>query len=54
MRNVSDRSCGENQNAFYVLFLENLALYEIIWKKYFTVGYATDDNMAHVPFMLDN
>jgi hypothetical protein len=33
MRNVSDKSCRENQNIFYVqLFSENLAVCEIMWK----------------------
>jgi len=34
MRNVSDRRCGKSQNTLYVqkLFLENLALNEIMWK----------------------
>jgi hypothetical protein len=33
--NVSDRSCGENQNTFYIqyfFFFENCAIYEIMWK----------------------
>jgi hypothetical protein len=38
MRNVSDKSCRENQNAhfvfnnFFFLSLENRAVYEIMWK----------------------
>jgi len=35
-------------------FFENCAVYEIMWKKYCTVGQATDDNMAHAHCMLDN
>jgi len=30
-----------------VTFLENCAVYEIMWKKYCRAGQATDDNMAH-------
>jgi hypothetical protein len=42
MRNVSDNSCRENQNTFFVdkLSLENRAFYEIMWK-----NKETDDNM---------
>jgi hypothetical protein len=35
MRNVSDKSCGENQNTHFVfsnLFFKNRVLYEIMWK----------------------
>jgi hypothetical protein len=34
MRNVSDKSCGEIQNTFYIWepFSENRAVYEILWK----------------------
>jgi len=35
MRNVSDKSCRENQNTLFVFkifFFENLAVYEIMWK----------------------
>jgi hypothetical protein len=34
MRNVSDKSCRENQNMFYVqkLFPKNLPGYETMWK----------------------
>jgi len=35
MRNVSDKSCGGNQNThfmFSTLFLENCAVYEIMWE----------------------
>jgi len=30
MRNVSDKSCSENQNFFF--FFENFALYDMMWK----------------------
>jgi hypothetical protein len=33
MRNISDKSCRENQNIIYVIFFENGAIYEITWKK---------------------
>jgi hypothetical protein len=35
MRNISDKSCGGNQDTFYVrslFFAENLAFYETTWK----------------------
>ena len=35
MRNVSDKSCTENQNTHFVFsnfFVENRAVYEIVWK----------------------
>jgi hypothetical protein len=34
-RNVSDKSCGENQNSFYIqqrFFFENSAVYKSTWK----------------------
>jgi len=37
MRNVSDKSCRENQNTHFVFsnfFPQNRAVYEIMWKKY--------------------
>jgi len=33
---------------------ENLAVYEIVWKKYGRARQATDGNMAHAHFMLEN
>jgi hypothetical protein len=38
-------------NQFF--FLENLAVYEIMWKKFGTAGQATDDSMAHEHCTLD-
>jgi len=36
MRNVSDKSCCENQNTYFIFnsffFLENRAVYKIMWK----------------------
>ena len=32
MRNVSDKSCRENQNTRLINFFLNCAIYEIIWK----------------------
>jgi hypothetical protein len=34
MRNVSDKSCTENENTFYdqFCFSKNRAVYEIMWK----------------------
>jgi hypothetical protein len=57
MRDVSDKSCTENQNthfAFTKLFPKNRAVYEKMWKKYCTAGQATDGNMAHARCMLDS
>jgi len=56
MKNVADESYRENQNTHFVLsnlffFLENLAVCEIIWKKYYKSGQTTDDNMAHVGYL---
>ena len=47
MRNVSDKSCRENQNTHFVFndyFPENRGVYEITWKKYGTARQATRDN----------
>jgi len=38
----------------FFFFLENRAVYEIMWKKYYRVCQVTDDNMAHALGMLDN
>jgi hypothetical protein len=57
MRNVSDKTRRENQNTHFVFsnfFLANLAVCEIMWKKYCRAGQATDDSMAHAHCMLDN
>jgi hypothetical protein len=33
MRNISNKSCGENQNILYpITFPENSAVYEVMWK----------------------
>ena len=32
MRNVSNKSCRENQNTHFVFFFENRAIYEVMWK----------------------
>jgi len=46
MRNVSDKTCIENQNTYFVFsnffFLEN---YSVLWKKCGRVGQVTDDNV---------
>jgi hypothetical protein len=56
MRNVSNKSCTENQNTHFVfnnIFPENRAVYEITWKNMVQPdGLATDDNMTHC--MVDN
>jgi hypothetical protein len=56
MRTISDQSCRENQNTYFVFdnFLsENRALYEIMWKKYVWARKATN-NTAHAIIMPDN
>ena len=56
MRNVSDKSCRENQNTHFVFSnffsFENHAVYEIVWKKYGRIRQATYDNMAPAHCML--
>ena len=55
MRNVSDRSCRENENTHFVFcdfFSENLVVCEIMWKQYCRAGQNTDGNMAYC--VLDN
>jgi len=55
MRNVSDKSCRENQNIHfmfnYIFFSKIVPLWDKV-EKYCTVGQATDDNMAHAHCML--
>jgi hypothetical protein len=38
-------------NIFF--FVENRTVYEMMWKKIFSAGQATDDNMTHAHCMLD-
>jgi hypothetical protein len=48
MRNVSDKSCSENQRTYFIFnnfFSENRAVYEKMWKKHGTAGLATVDNI---------
>ena len=55
MRNVSNTSFGETQNARFMLsnfFPENRAIYEIISKNVVGRTEAVNDNIA-APFMLD-
>jgi len=57
MRNVSDKSCTENQNTHFLFsnffFFENRAFYGNV-EKHSTAGSVTDDNMAHANCILDN
>jgi hypothetical protein len=52
MRNISDKICKDNQNAYFIsrifffFFFENGAVYEIMWRKYVTARQSTDDNMV--------
>jgi len=57
IRNISDKSCRENQNTHFVFsnfFFLNRAVYEIMWKNIVERGRPQHDNMAHVHCMLDN
>jgi len=54
MRNVSQQSCRENQNAHFLF--NNIKKTRCLWnhvEKYCTARQATDDNMAHEYCMLD-
>jgi hypothetical protein len=56
MRNISDRSCTENQKTHFMftnLLPENRTVHEIMWKNTVQPGRATDDNMAHMHWVLD-
>ena len=49
MRNVSDQSCRENQNKYFMFnnfFPQNRAVYEIMWGKCGRARQATDDNIT--------
>jgi len=47
MRNSLDKRCTEIENTFFPIIFppENLAFYEIMWKKYNRARQATGDNM---------
>jgi len=56
MRNVSNKSCRENQNTHFVFnnfFSENRIFLDNV-EKCSKAEQATDDNMAHAHCMLDN
>jgi hypothetical protein len=56
MRNVSDKSCTENQNTHFVFsnfFTKIVAFLEINVEKCGRAGQATDGNMAHAHCVLD-
>jgi len=57
MRNVSDKSCRENQNANFIfsntLVRKSCLLWENV-ENYCRAEHVTDDNMAHVHCMLYN
>jgi len=56
MRNVSDKSCRENENIhsmFNFFFTENLVIYEIMCKNIVQRDKATFNNAAHAHCMLD-
>jgi hypothetical protein len=57
MRNVSDKSCKENQNTHFMcsnffFFLKIVPLWDNV-EKYIRTALATDNNMAHVHCMQD-
>jgi hypothetical protein len=48
-RNVTDKSCRENQNTYFVFskfFSEDCAVYEMMMEKYGRARQATDDSIA--------
>jgi hypothetical protein len=53
MKNVSDKSCKENQNTHFMpnVFF-NRVVDEIMWNNTVAIQ-ATDDNMAYARFMPD-
>jgi hypothetical protein len=56
MRNVLDRSCRQNQNTFLyskTYFRKTWRLWDNV-EKYCRARQATEDNMAHAHYMLDN
>jgi hypothetical protein len=57
MKNVSDKSCRENQNTYYVqwlfLFSKNRVVYKITSKNMMEPKEATNDSTAHARCMLD-
>jgi len=57
MRNISDKSCRENQNNYFMskndfFFRKSCRLWDNV-EKYSTAGQDTDENMAQVHCMLD-
>ena len=56
MRNVSDKSCTENENTHFLFstIFSKIVHFMAKWKKYSRAGQVTDDNMAHANCMLDN
>jgi hypothetical protein len=55
MRNVSDKSCRENQNTLFILnnvFRKLCRLWDNM-EKYSRTGEATDGHVAHAHCMLD-
>jgi hypothetical protein len=55
MRNSSNKSWKENQNTYFMFnnfFRKSCCLYEIMWKKYWRAGHATDVNTAQARCVL--
>jgi len=53
MRNISDMSCTENQNTYFVHFFFLKIVPFMNMEKCGRAGQATDDRMAHARCMLD-
>jgi len=55
MRNVSDRSCGENKITILcsVTLFRKSCVNDKVFEKYCREGQATDNDMAHAQCMLD-
>jgi hypothetical protein len=51
MKNVSDKSCTENQRTHFVFTAKIVPLFNV--EKYCTAVQATDDSVAHAHCMLD-
>jgi hypothetical protein len=55
MRNILDNIVEKKHKIYFPeLFPQNLALHNIMWKKYCGAEQATGNNMAHVLWIMDN
>jgi len=54
MRKFQEKSCIQNQNIFFQsIFIENLAVNEVMWKNNSRAGQVTDENVGQSHCMLD-